>query len=178
MTHVRVLLRKEDRITTVVDLNEICRKAVHLLRQDAALRRTRVDLALAPNALRVVGDPVQLQQVVINLTLNALDAAAAVRTNRRVSVSTTSSHSAAEIVVRDNGPGLSLDSQQRLFEPFFTTKNQGLGMGLAIVRSIVERHHGRVHAEDGLGVGAVFRVSLPPCAAPAPEKQRAYHFRR
>ena len=178
ITHVRVLLRKEDRITTVVDLNEICREAVHLLRQDAALRRTRVDLALAPNELRVVGDPVQLQQVVINLTLNALDAAAAVRTNRRVSVCTTSSQIAAEIVVRDNGPGLPLDSQQRLFEPFFTTKKQGLGMGLAIVRSIVERHHGRVYAEDALGAGAVFRVSLPPLVAPASEKQRAYHPRR
>jgi C4-dicarboxylate-specific signal transduction histidine kinase len=114
----------------------------------------RPSLAPLPSRRR---DPVQLQQVVINLTLNALDAAAAVRTNRRVSVCTTSSHSAAEIAVHDNGPGLPLDSQQRLFEPFFTTKNQGLGMGLAIVRSIVERHHGRVHAEDGRGAGTVFR---------------------
>src|SRR5206468_12885138 len=122
------------------------------------------------------------------LTLNGVDAAAAARSDRTVSVCTTARQGAAEIAVRDNGPGLPLDSQQRLFEPFFTTKNQGLGMGLAIVRSIVERHHGRVHAENAGGVGAVFRVTLPAhvgavaetprrCLPRMTDREEKYHSR-
>lgn len=159
--HVRLLLRKESGKTADVDLNEICRQAVYLLQPDAARRRTALDLLLAPNSLTVTGDPVQLQQVVLNLTLNALDAASSSKRQRRVTVSTTAAHDLAEIAVRDDGPGLTSDVEHRLFEPFFTTKTQGLGMGLAIVRSIVERHHGRVRAENAGPGGAVFRVQLP-----------------
>lgn len=160
--HVRLLLRKDSGATTPVDLNEICRQAVHLLQQDAARRRTGLDLALAPSSLTVDGDPVELQQVVLNLTLNALDAASTSTRRRQVRISTAASQDAAEIVVCDDGPGLPTHVQQRLFEPFFTTKTQGLGMGLAIVRSIVERHRGRVRAENiGAEGGAVFKVTLP-----------------
>ena len=168
ISHIHVLLRKEERITTSVDLNQVCREAVHLLQQDAALRRTQVELELARRPLRVVGDPVQLQQVLINLTLNALDAASAMRRARKVTVSTSALEGAAQISVRDTGPGVNVDLQERLFEPFFTTKSDGLGMGLAIVRSIVARHHGRVVAENDGAAGAVFKVSLPLVAEPAP----------
>jgi signal transduction histidine kinase len=159
--HVRLLLRKESGKTTDVDLNEICRQAVYLLRPDAARRRTALDLTLSPKSLTVIGDPVQLQQVVLNLTLNALDAASSSSRQRRVTVSTASAYDVAEIAVRDDGPGLTSDVEHRLFEPFFTTKTQGLGMGLTIVRSIVERHHGRVRAENVGAGGALFRVQLP-----------------
>jgi signal transduction histidine kinase len=159
--HVRLLLRKESGTATDVDLNEICRQAVYLLQPDAIRRRTVLDLMLSPKMLTVAGDPVQLQQVVLNLALNALDAASSSKRQRRVTVSTVAMQDHAEIAVRDDGPGLTSDVEHRLFEPFFTTKTQGLGMGLAIVRSIVERHHGRVRAENVGAGGAVFRVQLP-----------------
>jgi signal transduction histidine kinase len=158
---VRRLLRKESGTTTPVELNGICQQAVHLLRQDAARRRTSLGLSLAANPLTIVGDPVQLQQVVLNLTLNALDAASALDRPRKVMVSTSAGVDVVEIAIRDNGPGLPTEVQTRLFQPFFTTKTQGLGMGLAIVRSIVERHHGRIYAENLSAGGAVFRVTLP-----------------
>jgi C4-dicarboxylate-specific signal transduction histidine kinase len=109
---------------------------------------------------RVVGDPVQLQQVVINLTLNALDASAG-SANHAVTITTATHKEEAEISIRDTGPGLAPEVQQHLFEAFFSTKAQGLGMGLVIVRSIVERHNGRVHAESLTNGGAIFRVLLP-----------------
>lgn len=166
INHVRVLIRKEERTTRAVDMNHICRDAVHLLRQDAASRHTEVELSLTPDTISVISDPVELQQLIINLTLNALDAASTTRHQRRVTVSTAAVDGAAEITVRDSGPGLSVALQERLFEPFFTTKRHGLGMGLAIVRSIVERHHGRVHAENASDAGAVFTVTLPAQSEP------------
>ncbi|HKW10612.1 MAG TPA: ATP-binding protein [Gemmatimonadaceae bacterium] len=159
--HIRMLLRKDAPTTTTVDLNEICRQAVHLLQRDAVLRRTRLELALEPHAVSVSGDPVQLQQVVLNLALNALDSASSSTDDPAVTVSTTVRGGEVEISVRDTGPGLPPDVQGHLFESFFSTKKQGLGMGLVIVRSIVERHNGRVRAENDGSRGAVFRVMLP-----------------
>jgi signal transduction histidine kinase len=161
INHIRLLLRKESGAATTVDLNDICRQAVHLLQPDAALRRTNLELSLAPNSPTVLGDPIQLQQVVLNLTLNALDAASTMDPQRQVTVSTSVGQGVAEIAILDNGPGIPAEVQQRLFQPFFTTKTQGLGMGLAIVRSIVERHHGRVRAENVSDGGAIFKVTLP-----------------
>jgi signal transduction histidine kinase len=159
--HMRFLLRKDESVATIVDLNLICREVVHLLRQDAALRRIALESWPRPGALLVVGDPVQLQQVILNLALNALDAASSSAGLRKVTVQTSATDSMAEVAVRDHGPGIAPEVGQRLFEPFFTTKTQGLGMGLAIVRSIVERHEGHVSAANAPDGGAVFRVTLP-----------------
>jgi C4-dicarboxylate-specific signal transduction histidine kinase len=158
--HIRTLLRKEAPGHIAVDLNEICRQATHLLHRDAILRRVSLNVSLDPDVPRVVGDPVQLQQVVINLTLNALDASAG-SANHAVTITTATHKEEAEISIRDTGPGLAPEVQQHLFEAFFSTKAQGLGMGLVIVRSIVERHNGRVHAESLTNGGAIFRVLLP-----------------
>jgi signal transduction histidine kinase len=111
---------------------------------------------------------VQLQQVVLNLALNAMDAIATSPRNRRdgeVVVGTSTGKDTVEIFVRDTGPGLPPDVLPRIFEPFYSTKAHGLGMGLAIVRSIVERHRGEVHAENQAAGGAVFRIRLPIVAA-------------
>jgi signal transduction histidine kinase len=161
--HIRLLLRKDEPNNRSVDLNEICRQAVHLLRRDALLRRTRLELSLESRLVPVAGDPIQLQQVVLNLALNALDSASASAEDPAVTVSTALHGAEVEISVHDTGPGLPPDVEQHLFESFFSTKAQGLGMGLVIVRSIVERHHGRVRAENDAsrGGGAVFRVLLP-----------------
>jgi C4-dicarboxylate-specific signal transduction histidine kinase len=106
---------------------------------------------------------VQLQQVVLNLVLNAIEAVQARAGTRDVVLGTSveSSGEEVQIFVRDSGPGLSPEAQLRAFEPFFSTKTQGLGMGLPIVRTIVEQHRGRVQAENEKPGGAVFRVHLP-----------------
>ena len=163
--HIRMLLRKDAPTRSTVDLNEICRQAVHLLKRDALLRRTRLELSLESQLTPIAGDPIQLQQVVLNLALNALDSASASTDDPAVTVSTARRDGEVEIAVRDTGPGLAPDVEEHLFESFFSTKKQGLGMGLVIVRSIVERHHGRVRAENDRTPegtrGAVFRVLLP-----------------
>lgn len=159
--HIRTLLRKEEPAKAALSLNEICRQAVHLVQRDAALRSTRLELALEPRLPSVIGDPVQLQQVVLNLILNAIDAAATSNGEREVVVGTARRASEVEIFVRDTGRGLPPNVEKRLFESFFSTKAHGLGMGLAIARSIVERHHGQMRAENYAAGGAVFRVMLP-----------------
>jgi len=159
--HIRLLLRKSEPTMDVVDLNEICSHAAALLQRDAGLRQTHLDLDLHYGELPVRGDPVQLQQVIINLVLNALDAASTSASTKLVTISTRAAGDVADLLVRDTGPGISPELQQRIFEPFFSTKSQGLGMGLVIVRSILERHKGRVRAENDAGGGALFRVSLP-----------------
>lgn len=160
LENIRSLLRKEQPKTVAVDLNEVCRHAGQLLRGDAALRRVQFDVDLEPHLPPTSGDPVQLQQVVLNLTMNAIDASAARDGARTVQLMTRVNNGAVEVVVQDSGPGLSEDVQEHLFEAFFTTKQHGLGMGLVIVRSIVERHRGRILA-DNTPDGATFTVRLP-----------------
>jgi C4-dicarboxylate-specific signal transduction histidine kinase len=158
---VRRLLRKDEPLSATVDLNQICRDAARLLQTEAALRHTRIDLTLAAAAPLVTGDPAQLRQMVLNLGLNALEAASGSSDERAVVVSTTLRAGQAEVTVHDSGPGISADVQPRVFEPFFSTKSEGLGLGLAIVRSIAERHQGRVWAENHTTGGAVFGAALP-----------------
>jgi C4-dicarboxylate-specific signal transduction histidine kinase len=157
---IRLLLRKESPVMAPVDVNEMCRHAIQLLQRDAMLRRVQLELLLEPRLERTLGDPVELQQIIINLVLNALDAGAMSPGIRTVMVNTVRHHGEIEIAVRDSGPGISAEAMKHLFEPFFSTKTQGLGMGLAIVHSIVERHHGRIVAENIPSGGALFRVLL------------------
>ena len=159
--HIRSLLRKERQQATETNLNSICQEAAELLKGDARRRSVRLELSLDPNLPLVLGYPIELQQVVINLVLNALDAAATSSGERRVAVETSAPDSHVELLVRDNGPGLSAENKEQAFESFFTTKEHGTGVGLVIVRSIVERHRGHVQVENGKQGGAVFRVRLP-----------------
>jgi signal transduction histidine kinase len=160
ITRVRALVRREELPQRRVDLNDICRTAARLLQYDAQTRHAQITLSLEPGLPPVTGDPIQFQQVVLNLTMNALEASAATP-NPHVVVLTAARGNDVEIEVRDSGPGFQGEVAQHLFESFFTTKPQGLGLGLVIVQSIVERHRGRVHAENGERGGAVFRVVLP-----------------
>ena len=162
LDHIRSLARKDDAIDASVDLNRVCERSAELLMYDTARRGVQLRLSLQPGLPPVIGDAVQLQQVVLNLALNAMDAVEVSPRAREVVLGTSAgSGGKVEIFVRDTGPGLSPEVRVRAFEPFFSTKTQGLGMGLAIVRSIVERHGGRVHAENEGAGGAVFRVTLP-----------------
>jgi C4-dicarboxylate-specific signal transduction histidine kinase len=157
----RDFLRKQDPTRTTVDLNEVCRNTAKLVEHEVTGRRARLILRLGADLPPVRGDPVQLQQVLINLTLNALDAVSASPSDREAVISTATSSGDVEVYVSDTGPGLSPAVQKRLFEPFFSTKPHGLGMGLTIVRSIVERHNGTLHAENRSVGGALFTVTLP-----------------
>ena len=164
---VRKLLRKEEAAATIVDLNQVCRDAMRLLQHDAVLRGVRLELTLSTCSPYVTGDRVQLQQVVLNLALNGLEAAGAGPTDRSVIVATECGPDHVELLVHDSGHGIALDVQPHLFESFFSTKIGGLGLGLVIVRSIVERHGGRISVENHPSGGAMFRVRLP-AAAQAP----------
>ena len=132
-----------------------------LVEPEVTGRRARLELHLDPEVPPVRGDPVQLQQALMNLMLNALESLTASAPNRTIGIRTATNTGDVEIHVTDTGPGLSPDVQQRLFEPFFSTKPHGLGMSMTIGRSIVERHHGSLRAENRSEGGALFTITLP-----------------
>ena len=114
----------------------------------------------------MVGDRIQIQQVLINLVLNAMDAVADVPEDRRtVVVSVENGAGGIAIAVRDRGHGIAPEHLPKLFDSFFTTKRKGMGLGLSIARTLVEAHGGRIWAENGPGEGAVFHVELPAASA-------------
>lgn len=122
---------------------------------------------IAPTPLPVKGDLIQLQQVILNLIVNAMDAMSGMPSaERRITVTTARDGNSAELSVSDVGPGIPVEKLKEVFEPFFTTKPQGMGMGLSIARTIVEAHGGRLSAENLAGRGAAFRMRLP-LAAPS-----------
>ena len=117
----------------------------------------------------VTGDRIQLQQVVLNLLMNAMDAMAESAPDQRVAVvSTLVTADGVHLSVRDAGTGLRQSDAGRVFQPFYTTKPSGMGMGLSIARSIVEAHGGRIWGRDNAGPGATFTFSLPLSTAPPP----------
>jgi PAS domain S-box-containing protein len=160
---VRTLVRKQPREFTALDLAGIISEVVALLHTDAILHNVRVTLELTQNLPHVRGDRVEMQQVLLNLLINAFDAMKdALRWKREVVVWAEAVRSdIVRVGVRDSGPGLSGDMRDKIFEPFFTTKRQGMGMGLSISRSIVEAHGGRLWAENNSDYGATFYFTLP-----------------
>ena len=171
--HVRLLLRKETGESAPISLNDVCRSAIKLLQREAETRRVTIAFSLADRVPTIIGDAVQLQQVVINLVLNAIEAAATSQGERRVVVSTAERGVRIELVVSDSGPGFPPQAEQHLFETFYSTKKNGLGMGLAIVQQIIELHHGQVRAENAPGGGALFRVTFPAESAGVQRSQTA-----
>ncbi len=165
---MRSLVRKEESRRAAVDLNEVVRKAHRLVSNDASLRKASVTLDLAADLPAISGDDVQLQQVILNLVVNGLDAVAERPPGeRRVHVRTAFAGGRARVIVSDSGGGIPEGDMARVFEPFFTTKSHGLGMGLAICRSIVEAHSGRLLAVSPAGSGASFRCEFPIAEAGA-----------
>ena len=162
LLHVRSALRTEGQPLKVVDLSVVVGDAVYLVESDARDHDIAVEVALSSTELRVECDAVQIQQVLLNLLLNALEAAQGQPPERRrLRVEVSAGPSSAEVAVRDWGRGVPAADRARLFEPFFTTKREGLGMGLSICRTIVEAHGGRISMEPGGPVGSTFRFSLP-----------------
>jgi two-component system sensor kinase FixL len=160
---IRGMVKKGQVARRSVNLNEVVMDAVHMLSPDAVLRSCQVETSLDANLRTVEADPVQLQQVLLNLVINAFDAMRDTPVSRRKVVIATQSNSDATVrtSVRDYGAGIPEEMRDRVFDPFFTTKNEGLGMGLAIVRSIVESHGGTITAENADGGGTRFKFVFP-----------------
>jgi C4-dicarboxylate-specific signal transduction histidine kinase len=156
------LLRRRDMRFVRLDLNTEVSQALHHLALDAASRKVRIIRELAADVPAVAGNSVQLQQVLINLVVNAMEAMEATpERDREVHVLTRACRGGAEIAVTDRGPGISAAAVGRLLVSFFTSKPGGMGLGLTIVRSIIDAHRGMVSAGPAPAAGAVFKVWLP-----------------
>ncbi len=165
---VRMLLKKSKVEMEPVDLNSIFREVAGLLHSDAVMRDVNLCLELDPLLPGVRGDGIQLQQVAMNLMMNAFDALDhRPRGGRRLLIQTRRQGGQVLACVADNGKGIAAADAEKLFEPFFTTKPQGLGMGLSICRSIIQRHSGHIWAEENPGGGAAFIFVLPVVPAGA-----------
>ena len=160
---IRAFIRKEEPRHVALDFNKIVRETAGLMTAEAEREGARLIFALANPLPRVHADAVQLEQVIVNLVRNAIEAMAEASSPvREITLRTMpAAEGAIEIAVEDTGPGLPQIGRERLFEPFFTTKTGGLGLGLSISQSIVEAHGGRLTAAPRPGGGAVFRFTLP-----------------
>jgi signal transduction histidine kinase len=160
---LRALIKKGEPEFAPLDLNEIIGEVAWLMRSDTIMRNASMSLELAPDLPSVRGDRVQLQQVVLNLVLNGVEAMREPHAEARTLVIRTARDSAAalRITVQDSGPGIAEKDLGHIFEPLYTTKTDGLGMGLAIVRTIVNAHGGAVGAKNNPGGGASLHFTLP-----------------
>jgi PAS domain S-box-containing protein len=161
ISRIRALLKKASPDSARLDINEVIREVTTLLRNEIARNRVELQLDLAADLPLVLGDRVQLQQVLINLAINGIEAMQAVNDRPRKLAIKSERHGDGVLVqVKDSGIGLDPDRVTRIFEPFVTTKPQGIGMGLSISRSIIESHGGRLWAVP-LTHGALFQFTLP-----------------
>jgi PAS domain S-box-containing protein len=160
---IRALIKKVPSRQACLDINEAIREVIALTRGEAAKTGVSVQTDLADGLLLIYGDRVQLQQVILNLIINAIEAMSGVaETPRALLISTGQAEPANVLVaVRDSGPGLDPASLEHLFNAFYTTKSGGMGMGLAICRSIIEAHEGQLWASANKPHGAVFQFTLP-----------------
>jgi PAS domain S-box-containing protein len=160
---IRSMVKKEKMARRSVDLNEVVMDTLRMASPDALLHSCHLETSLDPNLPAIDGDPVQLQQVLLNLAINAFDAMRDTPVSKRKVVIATQSNRDGTVgtSVRDYGVGVPEEMQDRLFDPFFSTKTEGLGMGLAIVRSIIESHGGTITAENVSGGGTRFEFVLP-----------------
>jgi C4-dicarboxylate-specific signal transduction histidine kinase len=167
ISRLRSLLRKAPVERKQLDVNEVVRETLRLLSAVAFAREVDLVNYIAPTRLPIKGDLIQLQQVIINLVVNAIDATSAMPSDeRKITVSTARDGNSAELSVSDAGPGIPVANLKDVFEPFFTTKPQGMGMGLSIARTIIEAHGGELSAQNRAGRGATFRVRLPLASSP------------
>ena len=161
---LRMLARRGSGERAPLDLNEILQGTLQLMRSEAIEKGITVELALAPGLPPVLGDRVQLQQVVLNLVLNAVEAMAEAQGRRTLRIRTAEERGAVAVSVQDSGKGLDDADLERIFDAFYTTKSEGLGMGLSISLSIVESHGGRLWAARNANRGMTFQFSLPAAA--------------
>jgi signal transduction histidine kinase/ligand-binding sensor domain-containing protein len=158
---LREFLRKNEAQRLPVDVNAVVRETLPLVRREIEDHGVQTVLALEDGLPRVLADPVQLQQVLVNLVKNACEALEGQAGPRSIEISSRRYDGRVLLDVRDNGPGLAPEVLGRLFQPYVTTKSNGMGLGLAICRSIIEAHGGRLAADARAGGGVAFRIDLP-----------------
>jgi two-component system sensor kinase FixL len=172
---IRSLVRKETSVQTLLNLNSVITDTVRLVSSDILNRESVVTTELDPHLPQVQAALVQIQQVLLNLIVNALDAVEQLpAAERRIIISTRSDKGdVAEVMVRDFGIGLPKDRTEKVFDHFFSTKQKGMGMGLPIVRSIIEAHGGTITAENAPDRGARMVVRLPAARGQAQKSKAA-----
>ena len=160
---IRAMLKRSVADKTCVDVNQVVREVLDLAHEELQSREIVVETELADDLPEVMADRVQLQQVIVNLITNAADAMSSILDRRRIlRVSSAKADGPGlTVTVEDSGIGIDEQDIDRIFAPFFTTKSEGMGLGLAICRSIIEDHGGRLSATRGEPNGSVFRLFLP-----------------
>jgi len=162
ITRIRALLRKTDIEKTQLDINQIVQEVVLLLQNEAMRNGVALRTELASDSPPVFADRVQLQQVILNLVVNGIEATARVTDRARELLITSHQYESDKVLVavQDSGIGIDPQNLERIFDAFYTTKSQGIGMGLAISRSIIEDHGGRLWAQPNAARGATFQFTL------------------
>jgi PAS domain S-box-containing protein len=159
---LRVFLKRREIEKQPVDLNEVSSDVLRLVQGESRRRGVVVESAPAGDLPTIYGDKIHLQQVLLNLVFNSMEAMADMQGEKRIIVhSTWDKNGTAEVAVSDTGPGIPLNRHARLFDPFFSTKKDGMGLGLSIVRTLIEAHGGTIWAENNSVGGATFRFRLP-----------------
>jgi signal transduction histidine kinase len=161
--HVRALAKKTDIEKTPLDINDVARDVMALVQRELSSHEVSLKLDLVPDLPGIFGDRVQLQQVIINLVINAVEAMESVADRARILTVRSGGYDTdlVFLAVADNGVGIPDADVERMFAPFFTTKSGGMGMGLSICRSILEAHEGRLSVSNTEGGGATFQFVLP-----------------
>jgi len=157
------MIKKEPPRQDLLEINEPIREVIELIRGETAKNNVSVKAELAEGLPLVRGDRVQLQQVILNLMINAIEAMSGVNGGDRqlIVITEMAGRDDVRVVVRDSGPGLAPEVGERLFQAFYTTKSGGLGMGLSICQSIIEAHGGQLSASANDTRGATFQFALP-----------------
>ena len=162
ISRIRKLLRKGKSTSEPIDLNQIVESTMRLLHGEIVRRKISLDVELAANLPTIFGDPVQLQQVLLNVIMNAMEAMnSKAPSQRAINITTRANAMQVEAVIVDSGQGIAAEDQTQLFQPFFTTKEQGLGLGLSLCSTIVKSHGGKLNIENNAGGGATVVIALP-----------------
>jgi C4-dicarboxylate-specific signal transduction histidine kinase len=168
VNRIRALAQKNAPEKTLLDVNDVIHEVIKLVEREVRSHRVSLQLELADSLPSVLGDRVQLQQVVINMVINGIQAMDDIgdRAHSLLIRSTVGQSDQVVVSVQDSGNGIGAEDTNRLFQPFYTTKSQGTGMGLSICRSIIEAHGGLIGASNNSGMGATFYFALPSHRAP------------
>jgi signal transduction histidine kinase len=163
VTSVRALFKTTARRRKMVEINRLVREVLRMVENDLHAHGVSVSTELQEDAPEVVGNPIQLQQVILNLVKNGIDAIAVGPTTRKAIRLMTAydGKSAVSIYVQDSGPGITLDKETHVFDPFYTTKPAGMGLGLSISRRIIEDHGGNLRLTETTSKGCIFEIILP-----------------